>query len=38
MRVREGQAKATAQRNTGVAVFSDMGNPTDIHAAKKQDV
>jgi sialate O-acetylesterase len=38
MRVQEGQVKATALRNTGVAVINDIGNPTDIHPANKQDV
>lgn len=38
MRVQEGQVKATALRNTGVAVITDIGNPTDIHPTNKQDV
>jgi sialate O-acetylesterase len=38
MRVQEGQVKATALRNTGVAVINDIGNPTNIHPANKQDV
>lgn len=38
MRVQEGQVKATALRNTGVAVINDIGNPTDIHPKNKQDV
>jgi sialate O-acetylesterase len=38
MRVQEGQVKATALRNTGVAVINDIGNPTDIHPTNKQDV
>ena len=38
MRVQEGQVKATALRNTGVAVISDIGNPTNIHPTNKQDV
>ena len=38
MRVQEGQVKATALRNTGVAVINDIGNPTDIHPRNKQDV
>jgi sialate O-acetylesterase len=38
MKVQEGQVKATALRNTGVAVITDIGNPTDIHPTNKQDV
>ncbi len=38
MRVQEGQVKATALRNTGVAVINDIGEPTDIHPTNKQDV
>jgi sialate O-acetylesterase len=38
MRVQEGQVKATALRNTGVAVINDVGNPTDIHPTNKQEV
>src|SRR5687767_12794933 len=38
MRVQEGQVRATALRNTGVAVINDIGNPTDIHPTNKQDV
>jgi sialate O-acetylesterase len=38
MRVQEGQVKATALRNTGVAVINDIGNPTNIHPTNKQDV
>jgi sialate O-acetylesterase len=38
MRVQEGQVKATALRNTGVVVITDIGNPTDIHPTNKQDV
>jgi sialate O-acetylesterase len=38
MRVQEGQVKATALRNTGVVVITDIGNPTDIHPKNKQDV
>lgn len=38
MRVQEGQVKATALRNTGVAVINDIGNPTDIHPTNKQEV
>ena len=38
MRVQEGQVKATALRNTGVAIVNDIGNPTDIHPTNKQDV
>jgi sialate O-acetylesterase len=38
MRVQEGQVKATALRNTGVAVINDIGNPIDIHPTNKQDV
>jgi sialate O-acetylesterase len=38
MRVQEGQVKATALRNTGVAIINDIGNPTNIHPANKQEV
>ena len=38
MKVQEGQVKATALRNTGVAIINDIGNPTDIHPTNKQDV
>ena len=38
MRVQEGQVQATALRRTGVAVITDIGNPTDIHPTNKQDV
>ena len=38
MRVQEGQVKATALRNTGIAVITDIGNPTNIHPTNKQDV
>jgi len=38
MRVQEGQVKATALRETGVAIINDIGNPTDIHPTNKQDV
>lgn len=38
MRVQEGQVKATALRNTGIVVITDIGNPTDIHPRNKQDV
>jgi sialate O-acetylesterase len=38
MRVQEGQVKATALRHTGVAVITDIGNPTNIHPTNKQDV
>lgn len=38
MRVQEGQVKATALRQTGVAIINDIGNPTDIHPTNKQDV
>ena len=38
MRVQEGQVKATSLRNTGVAVITDIGNPTNIHPTDKQDV
>ena len=38
MRVQEGQVRATALRNTGVVVITDIGNPTDIHPTNKQDV
>ena len=30
--------KATSLRNTGVAVITDIGNPTNIHPTDKQDV
>ena len=38
MRVQEGQVKATALRNTGVAIINDIGTPKDIHPRNKQDV
>jgi sialate O-acetylesterase len=38
MRVQEGQVQATALRRTGVAVITDIGNPTNIHPTNKQDV
>jgi sialate O-acetylesterase len=38
MRVQEGQVKATALRNTGVAVINDIGNPANIHPTNKQEV
>jgi sialate O-acetylesterase len=38
MRVQEAQVKATSLRNTGVAVITDIGNPTNIHPTNKQDV
>jgi sialate O-acetylesterase len=38
MRVQEGQVKATALRDTGVAIINDIGNPTNIHPANKQEV
>jgi sialate O-acetylesterase len=38
MRVQEGQVEATALRNTGVVVITDIGNPTNIHPTNKQDV
>jgi sialate O-acetylesterase len=38
MRVQEGQVKATALRNTGIAIINDIGNPTSIHPTNKQDV
>jgi sialate O-acetylesterase len=38
MLVQEGQVEATALRNTGVVVITDIGNPTDIHPRNKQDV
>ena len=38
MQVQEGQVRATALRNTGVAVINDIGNPTNIHPTNKQDV
>ena len=38
MRVQEGQVKATSLRHTGVAVITDIGNPTNIHPTNKQDV
>lgn len=38
MRVQEGQVKATALRQTGVAVINDIGHPTDIHPTNKQEV
>jgi len=38
MLVQEGQVKATALRNTGVAIINDIGNQTSIHPTNKQDV
>lgn len=38
MRVQEGQVRAAALRNTGVAIITDIGNPTDIHPRNKQEV
>jgi sialate O-acetylesterase len=38
MRVQEGQVKATALRNTGVAIINDIGDATSIHPTNKQDV
>jgi sialate O-acetylesterase len=38
MLVQEGQIQATALRNTGVVVITDIGNPTNIHPTNKQDV
>jgi sialate O-acetylesterase len=38
MRVQEGQVKASALRNTGLVVITDIGNPTNIHPTNKQDV
>jgi sialate O-acetylesterase len=38
MRVQEGQVKATALRNTGVVVITDIGDSKDIHPSNKQDV
>jgi sialate O-acetylesterase len=38
MRVQEGQVKAAALRNTGVAIINDIGNATSIHPTNKQDV
>jgi sialate O-acetylesterase len=38
MRVQEGQVKATALQNTGVAVINDIGAADDIHPRNKQDV
>jgi sialate O-acetylesterase len=38
MRVQEGQVRAIALRNTGVVVINDIGDPTNIHPANKQDV
>ena len=38
MRVQEGQVKATALRNTGVAVINDIGDHTSIHPTNKQEV
>ncbi len=36
--LREAQLKALSVPNTGMAVTMDIGNPTDIHPANKQDV
>lgn len=38
MRVQEGQVKATALRNTGVAIINDIGDHTSIHPTNKQEV
>lgn len=38
MKVQEGQVKATALRNTGIAILNDIGAATDIHPTNKQDV
>lgn len=38
MLVQEGQVKATALRNTGIAIINDIGNTTSIHPTNKQDV
>jgi sialate O-acetylesterase len=38
MRVQEGQVKATALRNTGVAIINDIGNPTNVHPTNKEEV
>lgn len=38
MKVQEGQMKATALRNTGMAVINDIGEAGDIHPKNKQDV
>ena len=38
MRVQEGQVKAAALRNTGVAIINDIGEAADIHPKNKQDV
>jgi len=38
MRVQEGQVKATALRNTGVAIINDIGDATSIHPTNKQEV
>lgn len=36
--LRQAQTDTLALRNTGMAVTIDIGNPTDIHPANKQDV
>src|SRR4030095_3859563 len=38
MLVQEGQVTAAALRNTGVAIISDIGNPTSIPPTNKQQV
>jgi sialate O-acetylesterase len=38
MRVQEGQVRATALRNTGVAVINDIGDHASIHPTNKQEV
>jgi sialate O-acetylesterase len=37
-RVREGQRKTLAVRNTAMAVSIDIGNPADVHPTNKQEV
>ncbi len=36
--LRESQSETISLRNTGMAVTTDIGNPTDIHPTNKQDV
>ena len=36
--LREAQAKTLSLPNTGMAITTDIGNPTDIHPKNKQDV
>ena len=36
--LRESQSETLSLRNTGMAVTTDIGNPTDIHPTNKQDV